>query len=576
MSLPSLRTSHTLSRSSELERVRALHRRVWTDEQGKGAAAYYTHTLRTTNGTMALRPLQAIALHEIATVGGLFAPIRVGGGKTLLSLLAPAVLRSARPLLILPASLIEKTRREMAHLMNHWKIPRNVQMVSYEQLGRESASKFLATACPDLILADEAHRLKNKKAGVTRRVARYMHANPHTRFVAMSGTLIKDGLEDCAHLIQWALKSGAPVPLDQGTLMEWCECLNPSDNSFHKVEPGPLLTLAPEAHNPLDLPIEAARKAFRARLLSTPGVVSSGDDHVACSIYISALPYNPSEITEANFRKLREEMETPDGWALSQAVDVWRHARELALGLHYVWDPRPPMEWLEARRDWAKFVREVLSHSKKLDTELQVAHACEAGDLSRHTWDAWKAIKPTFVANSKPVWHDDTALDLCAKWAADKVPGIIWCEHGFFARELARRTGLSYFGQEGLDASGRAIEAADPGLSLIASAKANATGRNLQAWRRNLLTAPPAGAPMWEQLLGRTHRDGQKADEVTAEFLLGCREHYESFTNALDAAKAIEQMTGHSQKILLADVSIPDFRSVFEWGKHCYRWRANG
>jgi superfamily II DNA or RNA helicase len=53
-----------------------------------------TQKLRTENGTMTLRPIQAQALSELEQCQGLFAPIRVGGGKTLISLLAPALLQA--------------------------------------------------------------------------------------------------------------------------------------------------------------------------------------------------------------------------------------------------------------------------------------------------------------------------------------------------------------------------------------------------------------------------------------------------------------------------------------------------
>lgn len=534
----------------------------------QGAAAHYTALCRLPTGRMHLRPVQAAALHEVATIGGAFVAVRVGGGKTLLSLLIPFVTNAVRPVLLLPASLIKKTRLEMDTLMGHWRIPRNIQMVSYEMLGRESAAKFFENAQPDIIIADEAHKLKSLKAGVTRRVKRYMEACPGTRFVPMSGTLIKDSLEDFGHLLEWALKAAAPIPLDMGTRMEWSECLSPSDRSFNKIEPGPLLRLARPGKVYEGDQLSQARQVFRDRLLDTPGVISSGDDHVACSLYLHGLAYEVNQTTEDNFKRLRNLWETPDGWALTQAIDVWRHARELALGLHYIWDPRPPEEWINARRQWAAFVRAVISHSRTLDTELQIAHACAAGQLDATYWNAWASIRDTFTPNSKPVWHDDSALKVCYKWAKGG-PGIVWTDHSFFARELARLTGWKYYGREGVTDQGEPIERADPTQVIIASTKANSTGRNLQAFNRNLLTAVPAGAPAWEQLLGRTHRDGQTADNVSCDFLIGCLEHEESFRGAVNDARMIQEMTGHTQKLLLSDIDM----DAHSWNTP--RWVAN-
>jgi hypothetical protein len=127
-------------------------------------------------------------------------------------------------------------------------------------------------------------------------------------------------------------------------------------------------------------PATVAREAFRDRLLATPGVVSSqGSEDFTGSLVIRPIFHATNAATDANFQRLRSEWETPDGWALSQAVDVWRHARELAVGFHYIWNPRPEREWLNARREWAAFVREVLSRSRSLDTELQVRNAVLSG-----------------------------------------------------------------------------------------------------------------------------------------------------------------------------------------------------
>ena len=159
--------------SDELRRILALPRRSLDDPQWVDLAEEMTEILRTPNGTMRLRPIQAMALHDIGVVGGLFAPIGVGEGKTLITLLAPFVLGAERPLLLLPASLIRKTERERRELAKHWLVS-DVQMVSYEMLGRVQAASLLDRIKPDLIIADEVHKLKNRKAAVTRRVARYM------------------------------------------------------------------------------------------------------------------------------------------------------------------------------------------------------------------------------------------------------------------------------------------------------------------------------------------------------------------------------------------------------------------
>ena len=564
--------------TEEFRRILALPRQEMSDEAAKDLALSLTKVLKRAQGTMTLRPIQARALHAIGVHGGLFAPMRVGGGKTLVSLLAPYIFEAQRPILLLPAKLIEKTRREQRDLSQHWLIPENVRFLSYQMLGTNNGSKILDQYKPDLLVCDEVQKIKNRKAAVTRRVARYMKEFPETKFVALSGTVMKDSIRDFAHIIEWALKLGAPVPRHAHEVDEWADALDDKlENPFKRLHPGPLLKFAlPEdlAHGE----VTAARRGFRRRLISTPGVVATQNEQVDCKLHIRAIEYEVNAQTEANFEKLRDEWRTPDDWDLSMATDVWRVANELSAGLHYVWSPRPPIEWRMARSAWHKYVREVLARSRTLDSELQVRMAVARGDRPDGTvfLREWEKQQPTFKINSVPVWHDSVVLDLCARWLKES-PGIVWTNHSFFAHALAERAGVAYFGAQGKDRKGREIDdvrhvnpSTDPG-GVVASIPANGEGRNLQIWNRNLITTPPPGALIWEQLLGRTHRDGQKAEEVTVDVLIGCKEHLSAWYSALSGAQAAFDTTGLSQKLLVADESgFPDEDDVLE--RTGWRW----
>lgn len=536
----------------EFRRVQNLPTR--DPEPDPALAAILTAHLKTYAGTQSLRPIQAQALYEIGKYRRLLGPIRVGAGKTLISLLAARILESRAPILLVPASLVEKTRRDIRELAVHWQIPRNLRIESYEKLGTVGGSRILEVMKPDCIIADEVHCLKNRKAGRTRRVLRYMKEHPETVFIAISGTLIRNSLKDFAHIAQWTHGDESPVPIDDNVLEEWANALDAKVNPLSRVDPGALGS-----------DVDDARKRFQDRLLRTPGVVATslGED-VACSLYISALVYEVSPVTEEHFKRLRTLWERPDGFALSEAVDVWRVARQLALGLHYEWNPNAPEEWLARRRVWAKFVRETLSRSRHLDTELQVANACDAGELDPTYLNAWREIRDTFKPNPVPVWHDDSALVVCEKWLS-KNEGIVWTLHDFFAEELSRRTGIPYFGAEGLTHDGRYI--GDAKGSIIASIAANGTGKNLQTWEHNLVTCPVSE---WEQLLGRTHRPGQMADAVTCDVLMACMEHETAWEQALEAARMIHDTQGHEQKILSAtvDMDVPrEYRKGYRWHK---------
>jgi hypothetical protein len=548
--------SQSVARTPEIERITAMPRRAWSEAEGERLARDMTRELKTPRGTMHLRPVQAIALYELMEVGGLFGPIRVGHGKTLVSLLAPLVLEARRPLLLLPAALIEKTVVDRRALTEHWRLPVNLQLLSYEMLGLVQSADRLDYIAPDLIVADEGHRLKNLSAGRTRRVARYVASHPDTKFVVMSGTVMKSSIVDFSHLVHWCLKDRSPLPRNEEEVKQWAEALDEGVNPLVRRRPGALLDLAPAW--PLAQDVATARQVFQSRLLETRGVVaSSRSDDVDCSLVVSALEYDVAEVTKQHVKHLRATWTTPDGWAFSEALEFRRYMRELALGFHAIWDPRPPAEWLAARKAWATCVREVLEDSDHLDTELQVARAVDAGQVDDDgVLDTWRQVKETFTVQPKPVWHDDSALKVCAAWMV-REKGIVWTEHVFFARRLAEMTGVSYYGANGLNDRGESITHVRAGSAIIASVQANGTGRNLQCFDKNLVTSCPSGAQTWEQLLGRTHRDGQQADEVRADVLLGCSAHWEALDGALSSARAAADTLGHDQKLLLATIAFP-------------------
>ena len=564
----------TVARTADFIRVYNLPRRVWEATEIDRLAGDLTAILRAPTGTMRLRPVQALALHDAGIELGLFGSIGVGEGKTVISLLLPVVLQAERPLLLVPGGLIEKTQRDRAALSKHWQVPTHLRLLSYDWLSRVQAKEALNEYQPDLIICDEVHRLKNRRAAVTRVVSRYMHAAPRTVFCGMSGTIMSHSLKDFAHILNWALKLTSPIPHGTEEIEEWAEVLDQTPNLYAPTrEPGALLDLCSDDERAMSPPV-AARHGFRRRLTETPGVVATlGDgEHIGASIRLTGIMHAVAPATERAFTKLRTEWRTPDEWELDTAIDVWRHAQELALGLYYVWDPRPPIDWMMARANWGRFVRETIAHSRTYDSELHVANGVDAGRLpaGEATLSAWRTIRPTFEPNVEARWCDDSALKTCAQWL--RRPGLLWTEHRFFAEALAEATGLPYFGAGGFSAMGAYIEDCKPGDSAIASIDANREGKNLQRlWARNLVVCPPASAAIWEQMIARTHRPGQDADEVEFDVLLGCRENYDACRHALAGAAVIADVTGKRQKLLLADVTLPEESEMDQKREH--RWQ---
>lgn len=586
-------SSNRVKLNKELRRIESLPRRIWEDTAGE-LAKHMTAILKRDTGSMTLRHVQATTLYELAVVGGVLGIIRVGGGKTLISFLAPVVSESKRPMMLIPAKLRHKTKKEWSELNYHWVLPNYVRTVSYEELGREAAADLLEKYQPDLIIGDEIHKLKNPKAARTRRVKRYMAAHPDTKVLAMSGTITKRSLLDFAHILKWVFGHSAkkgdkivtvapdmPLPDDYYDLELWADALDERKGQKKRADPGALRVLCTEDEHELWLESDEegrrriARRAYRRRLVETPGVVSTKETPIDASILVSGLVVTDngeSPITAA-FTHLRNEWETPDGWSIPDGLVMHRHARELAMGFYYRWNPRPPDDWLSARYLWHSYVRRTLAHSQKYDSEGQLRNAMkrnevkesdipifnEDGELiaSKSNYEVlqdWLEIKDTFIPNTETVWIDDYYLQQVVKWAK-KYEGIIWVEHTCVGEKLQALTGLPYYAELGVDKrSGANIESHKKG-SMIASIESNYEGRNLQHYNRNLMVSMPPNGLQVEQWMGRTHRDGQEEDEVYFDILLTCAEHVTAFWQAMADAKYTLDLTGSPQKLLLADVT---------------------
>lgn len=548
-----------VTRTPELERILALPRRQW-EPDGDRLAEKISEFLKAPGGAQKLRAIQATALAEIHDYRGALLPIRVGGGKTLISLLSFVVLGARRPVLLLPAKLIDKTNRELPTYRRHWLVPSHVRMMSYEILGRPQHANDLEEAGPDMIVADECHKLKNPSAAVTKRVKRYMKAHPETVFVAMSGTMIKRSLEDFVHLAEWALKRMNPTPATFQDRITWGMALNETRDDEGRLAPGALIELCNDAERAkyASDPLGTVRVAFRRRMTETPGVVASQDGQLGVSLRIDSVQPKITGIDQA-ISKLRNEWERPDDEPIIDAIELWRHLREVGgAGFYYRWNPDPPEDWRTRRRMWAKMCREILKHNRSgLDSEAQVIDAVDKGYYPAATpvLKAWRDVKNTFTPNTEAVWLTQDILNFCAEWMKEH-QGIVWVEHVEFGRTLSMITGVPFYQRQGQDQYGRPIEMHPPGQAMIASIQSNHEGRNLQAWNKNLITSPPSSGAIWEQLLGRTHRDGQQADEVTATIMLVVKEQALAFERACRDAAAQTQLTGQEQKLTYADITV--------------------
>jgi hypothetical protein len=567
--------------SSELRRVLGLARRTWDPAKREAVTERLSAALRMPGSRARLKPLQAMALAEFGLMGGCFAPLPTGEGKTLLTLLAPRMIACRSPLLIAPATLLEKTEEEEAIYRRDWALPPMIQKESYQTLGRVGSADKLDSYKPDCLMLDEGHFIKNPSAGVTRRVLRYLRwardfgYRVHVLF--LTGNPMGTSIKDFAHILPFCLSADrSPVPANDLDLTEWSRALDHDVPEHRRLEPGYLLELC--------RPGEPVTVGFQRRLRDTPGVILSEQPPLPIPLVCRTHVLDLDPVQDQAIARLRQDWVTPDEIMCADGMEVWRHMREITTGFYEVWVPRAPIEWRGPRSAWYSECRDILtSNRRNLDTEDQVARYVEAHpdhypgalDLLR----AWRKVYPTFTPNPQAHWISHKVIDWIGAWARDPKHGAgqcwIWTERPSVGAMLRERCGIPYYGQDGLDeTTGRySRHHGTPGAPAqgpaCLSIRANGTGLNLQHYHRNLVVDVPASPILMEQMLARAHRPGQLAPAVSADFLIGSIEDVEAFWRAHALALRSQELTGQPQKICHA--LLEDVLTTHDVGRGAYR-----
>ena len=557
-------------RSADFRRVESLPRRTVSPHDFDILAV--TNLLRTHDGEMELRAIQAMALREIQENEGLLGAIGVGHGKTLVSLLAPSMVQAERPLLLLPAQLKRLTIESvLPEMKRHWKISPALRIESYHELSNNR--NLLEEYEPDLIIADECHRISRKESARTRRIMRYFNTHPETKFVGLSGTVTRKSLEDYWHLALMALGEKAPLPLKWREMKVWASALDDGIIEPERASLGALRRFC-EDPSPQNTGMrkerERVREGYRRRLTETPGVLATSDTGCEASLVIRkrfsiAKPAGSPLWMVGALDTLRNNWTTPAGEEITDAVDYWRKAREIGMGFYYEWDwETPNLEWLRARSEWRKFVRRTTQRRPQFDTEMLVTLACERGELRSSEYDNWILIKGDENPKTRTVWCCDRVLEDAMSLVTLGDPGnkdqhrdtIIWYEQravGERLKELRPEWPLFKGGPQATQHL--AAHVRDVGGPCIASIRAHGIGVNLQAFNDGIILTPPSSGAIWEQLLGRTHRAGQEADEVIMTVYQHTKEFEGALEKALENAKYIEQSTGQTQKLNYASIA---------------------
>lgn len=568
----------------ELERILLLPRRTYAaGDVAYDSAMRRLQTLVKPGAEVGGRPFEwwpdqvAAAAAGLEAGGGVFL-IDVGGGKTLITFALATLLSEDRCVLIVPARLVEPTHEKWRQARQVLDV-KPVMVWSYESLGVRSGVRKLVHARPTAIVADEAHFLRHRSAARTRRVMRYLEANPGCKLFCLSGTLEGRSLHHYAHLMHAALGDGSPLPRPskaKHVLESWANVIDPEG----EVQSGDTVHLAAlrDDFAPGETGRAGFRAAFRRRLESAPGVVVSQGDGPKASLRV------------VRWRSLRAPAEVerlidhvmgggprPDGEVFARPLDAWACARQLAGGFYLVWDwsqvtadGRPDLEWLDARRRWHEVGRRhqgrwVVDEEGRLplDTMAQIwdhfeqllAAQGEPRTADEAAFCAWRQQREKPEPPTVPVWVDRYVVNLAAHLAAQAVAGrcrpfLIWYGSRAMGEALE---------QAGIDVRGAGSDPPDRERDrrrgcVALSIPVHKTGQNLQhLWSRNLVIEPPPSAIDYEQLIGRTHRPRQPEDEVEVVVLDHVRPLRAQWPRIYEQARYAEQTRGRRQRLLYAD-----------------------
>jgi hypothetical protein len=532
------------------------------------------------------KKVQAEAIHAFQEHGALFGSIEVGGGKELICLRSVGIAAengAQRIMLCTPSNVvIQLVEHDIAwarqrvplgctfYNMNGLSPQKRREMsggrrgcwvVPYSLLSTEDSSEMLERIRPEVIILNEAHNLKHRDAARTKRILTYCrHYRP--RLVVVSGTASSKSIKEIAHLLMFCLGKNSPTPHDAQIVADWASVIDSEQlaEGYHseRTASGPLRPLInwanqnfPGVKRPYD--VQGFRWAFRDRLVTTPGVITSPADSLGTSLVIENEKVVSKTPKLAELQKQLDDLWlTPGGDEIEFAMLKWKWANELSAGFYN------DLRWPEASKVDAAVLqrskdhhalqqiyhKELRSwfnsrpHKPGLDTPMLIG-----ADMARHgaenvghsLFTTWRAMKDAdfpdrIERDSVPVRVCDYKLRAAIGWMKRHVTngGIVWVHHqeiGQWLYELASAEGLPVVHCPAGDTANRFLTAEGAagrcqGKFLICSTMAHGEGKNLQFMVDQLFVQLPMNEAKAQQAIGRTHRTGQLADTVTVTLLI--------------------------------------------------------
>lgn len=585
-------TAWPVRNSDELRRILSLPRRTWSKDQYEPLVDQVSRSFLTAEGLQHLNSVssmpdesradalkdyglagtpislnwkQVLGLCEFAQVGGLYFGGPVGTGKTLLSLLLSTFAYEAWGLsysvLIVDKSGRDQTLKDLGKLISFWRAPKPPRVITFGDLS-QLQNAYMLCGCelcrrseeatdwsgkrPDLIIVDECDQLSNPKSAVSRRLDRLIFNHPDIRVAEMTGTPMRHSFTNCRRQMLHALKFQAPVPADYITTTEMSEALDIKSRKAPR-EPGALVQFS--GGNP---DIEAVQKGYGKWIFETPGVVLIDEQSTDVPLKIRVLQAPPDLAIEREFMRYRSEGTTIDGWPIQDGLAAFNYETELSQGFVSIWDPRPPVAWSMARKEYLTLIRDAIKASQRSGEPLDSELAARRKLIDHPTVAAWREIEPTFKANTVCKVISTGIVEYAQRWLEEHGPALVWVPSVWAGELLSRVAGIPYYSKKGRDQNGRRIADHPPSISAVLSLHSNKRQRNLQAFNRNLYLAPQPSSKDFEQSIGRGHRQGQKR-EVHADLLCSAGVGAKAALALVEEASNAKNVMTLSQKVLHAE-----------------------
>jgi hypothetical protein len=474
---------------------------------------------------------------------------------------------------------------------------------TYSLMSTKDAEECLHAIAPEEISLDECQNVRHRHAARTQRLMRYVEERK-PEIVALSGTITNKSIKDYHHLIRAALGHRCPLPHSVTLANEWAAVIDAGASTDDAVQStgqsGPLTPVIhwAQQHFPGEkLPenVIGFRRAYRLRLTHTQGVVASSDAEIGTSLVISNRPiehpehFSGWETLKELFNKVELEWKTPNGDEIEHAMQKWKWLFELSAGFYnqLTWpsdetfaqrrnigvaDAAQILERSrdhhEAGQEYASALRSWLDRQGRqgLDTPLLVGNDMARNgpkNVGQALYDLWRVWKSLDFDNRPD--RDSTAVRICdykiqaaVRWALEIKDrgGIIWVmnkEIGKWTYEALCAAGVNALHCPAGPAHNASIlDPANVGRMLVASIDAHGTGKNLQHFSEQFFVQFPRPASDAEQVLGRTHRNGQMADELIVNLCNTTLFDQLNFAACLNDALYIQQTTDTRQKLIYA------------------------